>query len=73
MSTAQALQMAIQEVIESHVKTYQLTYADVIGALRVCLCYEEGALGVRLAQAMINKMPNVQIEALPTAAPERKL
>lgn len=60
MSAAQKLQIAIQEIIEMHVKEYQLTDADVMGALRVCQCCEEGALGIRMAQGAMaqGRVPN---------------
>ena len=53
MSKAQDLEIAINALIEQHVVDYQLTDADVMGALRVVACREEGAFGLRMVQAML--------------------
>ena len=53
MSKAQNLQIAISALIEEHVAKFELSDADVMGALRVAQCYEEGAFSIRLVQATL--------------------
>lgn len=50
MTPAYALQIAIQEVIESHVKEYKLSDADVFGALAVVHATEEANLAHRFVK-----------------------
>ena len=55
MTPAYSLQIALQDVINSHVQADKLSDADVIGALRVCIAIEEFNLALRMT-AVVNKL-----------------